>query len=62
MGKKELGQLLLRVCIRAVENTKSKSVVHIDDQMLYKKVDKLFQLTEIYSSRSKLYTLQDWLE
>jgi hypothetical protein len=55
-GKKEVGQLLLGVSIRAIENIRSKSLVQINDQMLRKKVVKLLQLSEIYSSKSKLWT------
>jgi len=56
MGKKELGQLLLAVCTRIIENNKSKFLVHAENQLLYDKVNRLSQLTEIYSSDSKLWT------
>lgn len=56
MGKKELGQLLLAVCARIIENNKSKFLVHTENQLLYDKIKKLSQLTEIYSSDSKLWT------
>lgn len=55
MGKKEIGQTLLGVCIRAIENIRSKSLIKIGDQMLHKKNDQLLQLTEIYSSKPKLW-------
>ncbi len=54
--KKDLGQLLLGVSIRAIENMRSKSLVQMDDKLLYKKIERLLQLTEIYSSKSKLWT------
>jgi hypothetical protein len=55
-GKKELGQLLLGVGVRAIENIRSRSLVQIDEKLLHKKVERLLQLTEIYSSKSKLWT------
>ena len=56
MGKKELGQLLLAVCTRIIENNKSKFLIQTENQLLHDKVKRLSHLTEIYSSDSKLWT------
>ncbi len=55
MYKKVLGQMLLRVCIRVIENNKSKLLLQPQNQLIYKKIDKLSQATEIYSSESRLW-------
>ena len=56
MGKKEIGQLLLTVCVRIIEKNKSKILVHAENLILNDKVDRLSQLTEIFGSDSKLWT------
>ncbi len=56
MGKKELGQILLGVCVRIIENNRSKFLVHAENQLLKDKVERLLQVTGIYSSETKLWT------
>ena len=56
MNKKDLGQLLLRVCFRASENDKSKFALYPKTQLIHEKVDKLLQVTEIFNLGSKLWT------
>ena len=56
MNKKELGQMLLKICIRVIENNKTNLILVPENQLIQKKVDKLFQATEIYNFASKLWT------
>lgn len=56
INKKDFGQMLLRVCLRAIENNKSKFVLYSRTQLIHKKVDKLLQVTEIYNLKAKLWT------
>lgn len=56
MNKKNLVQMFLGVCVRAIENNKSKFVLQPKAQLIYEKVDKLLRATEIYNSESKLWT------
>jgi len=39
----------LSVCLRAIENNKSKFILYPNTQLIHKKVDKLQQATEIYA-------------
>lgn len=54
MNKKDLGQMLLRFCLRAIDDNKSKSILFSNNQLIHEKVDKLQQATEIYAE-SKLW-------
>lgn len=56
MNKKNLGQMLLRVCFRAIENNNSKLFLYPKTKLIHKKMDKLLLATEIYYSGSKLWT------
>ena len=49
MNKKDFGQRMLNVCIRAIEDNKSKLIRIPDNYIAYEKIDKLQQATEIYS-------------
>ena len=53
-NKKDLGQMLLRVCFRAIEDNKSKFILFPNNQLIHEKIDKLRQTTEIYAE-SKLW-------
>lgn len=55
MNKKDIGQMLVRVCLRAIENNKSKFVLSLKTQIIHEKIDKLLQATEIYNSETKLW-------
>lgn len=55
MGKKDFGQMLLRVCIQAVEQNKSKLIFQSKSIIVQEKVDKLLQATEIYSSETQIW-------
>ena len=54
MNKKDLGQMLLRVCFREIEDNKSKFILFPSNQLIQEKIDKLRQATEIYA-KSKLW-------
>lgn len=56
MGKKDLGQLYLEICTRIIANNKSKFLIQTESELLADKVKRLSQLTDIYSSDSKLWT------
>ena len=55
-NKKDFGQMLLRICIRAIENNKSKFVLFQNYQVINKKIDRLLQATEIYNSETQIWT------
>lgn len=54
MNKKNLGQRLLRVCLGAIKDNKSKFILFPNNQLIHKKIDRLQQATEIYAE-SKLW-------
>ena len=56
MGKKDLGQMFIEVCVKIIENNRAKFFVHAKNQLLREKLDKLLQATEICSSETKLWT------
>lgn len=55
MNKKDIGQMLLGVCLREIENKISKFVLYLKTQIIHEKIDKLLQATEIYNSETKLW-------
>lgn len=56
MGKKEFGQILVRVCANIIEKNKSRYFVHAENPLLKEKINRLIQATEIYAAESKLWT------
>jgi hypothetical protein len=56
LGKKELGHLMLSVCVKVFEKNRSRLILHINDQSFRTKVERLLQLIEIYGADSKLWT------
>lgn len=54
-NKKDLGQMLLRICLRAIENNKSKFILFPNIQVINEKLGKLLQTTEIYNSETQLW-------
>ena len=55
-GKKELGHLMLAVCVKVFEKNRSRLLLHINDQSFRAKVERLLHMVEIYSADSKLWT------
>ena len=55
-GKKNFGQMLLRVCIKAIEKNKSKWILNVKNKTIQEKIDKLSQATEIFSSGIQIWT------
>ncbi|MCG2699640.1 hypothetical protein L6274_01080 [Candidatus Parcubacteria bacterium] len=55
-NKKELGKMLLRVCLSVIENNKSKFILLPNVQAMNEKFDKLLQATEIYNSEAHILT------
>lgn len=56
ISKRELGQMFLIFCLKLIELNSSKLLLTPENQLINKKVDKLLQITQIYSSSSKLWT------
>lgn len=54
--KKNLGQMLLRICTKAVEKNKSRWILTRKSSLTQKKIDKLLQATEIFSSGIQIWT------
>jgi len=54
--KKNLGQMLLGVCTKAVEKNKSKWILTKTSKTTQEKIDKLSQATEIFSSGIQIWT------
>jgi len=54
--KKNLGQMLLRVCTKAIEKNKSKWILTKKSNTTQEKIDKLLQATEIFSSGIQIWT------
>ncbi len=55
MDKKNLRQMLLRVCIQEVEQNKSKLIFSLRSKNIQNKIDKLLQVKEIYNSETQLW-------
>jgi hypothetical protein len=55
-NKKDLGQMLLRMCLGAIEKSKSKFILLHSNQIIYEKFDKLLRTIEIYSSEVQVWT------
>lgn len=55
-SKKDLGQLLIKYCMDAVEKNKSKILHQPPNQLLNEKADRLWQFTKIYDWDTKLWT------
>jgi hypothetical protein len=53
--KKNLGQMLLRVCIKAVDKNKSRWILTRKSSLTQKKIDKLSRATEIFSSGIQIW-------
>lgn len=53
MSKKDFGQLLLGTCLRVIEKNKSKFALHQKNQIIYEKINKLLQTTNIYDLKTK---------
>ncbi len=51
--KKFLGELLLKVCVREIENIQSTIIIGVLTQM---KIDRLSQITNVYNAANKLWT------
>ena len=54
--KGNLGQMLLRVCTKAVEKNKSKWILTKKSDITQEKIDKLSRATEIFSSGIQIWT------
>jgi hypothetical protein len=54
--KKNLGQMLLRVCIKAVDKNKSIWILTRKSKITQEKIDKLLRATEIFSSGVQIWT------
>jgi len=54
--KEAFGQILLRVCLKIIEENKSKFISYPKNQILYKKVDALLKVIKIFNSSTKLWT------
>ena len=54
-NKRDLGQMLLRICLNAIENNKPKYVLLPNIKAINDKYNKLLQATEIYASKVKLW-------
>ena len=54
--KKNLGQMLLRVCTKAVEKNKSRWILTKKSKTTQEKIDKLSRATEIFSSGIQIWT------
>jgi len=57
-NKKDLGQMLLRICLSAINN-KSKFILLPNVQLINEKIDKLLQTTEIYNSETQIWTPEE---
>ena len=55
MGKKEFGQILLRVCRKVIEKKKSIFILSTLTDKINEKINRLFQIAEIYSSDTHLW-------
>ena len=55
MNKKELGQILLGVCLRVIENIKSNLILLPLTQTIHEKINKLSKVIEIYNSETQLW-------
>lgn len=58
-NKKDLWKLLLRICLRAIENNKTKFALLPNVQVINEKFDKLLQATEIYNSERQIWTPEE---
>lgn len=56
MNKKDLGQMLLKACFEEVKNNKSIFILSSQKQIVYKKIDILFEEAKIYNSMPKFWT------
>lgn len=52
-NKKDLGQMLLRICFRAIEDNKSKFILFPNIRMVDEKIDRLLQVSEIYNQKTQ---------
>ncbi|MTI67851.1 MAG: hypothetical protein FH753_14795 [Firmicutes bacterium] len=48
MSQKNLGQILLRICFKVMENNNSKFILHSGKQLMYKKAIRLIKLVESF--------------
>jgi hypothetical protein len=56
MSKKEFGERLLGVCIRAFENNRSERLCKLEDKLKYQKIERLLQFAETLSAEAKIVT------
>jgi len=56
IDKKSLGQMFVEVFNNAVEQNRSNFIFNLKSNTIQKKLDKLIQATEIYSSETQLWT------
>ena len=54
--EKNLGQMLLRICTKAVEKNKSRLILTRMSKITQEKIDRLSKVTEIFSSGIKIWT------
>lgn len=58
-NKKDLGIMLLRICLNAIENNNLKYILLPNIEIIYEKIDKLLQSTEIYNSKTQIWTQEE---
>lgn len=58
-NKKDLGEMLLRICLNGIEKNKSKFILLPSVQVINEKFDKLLQATKIYNSETQICTQKE---